>query len=86
MRQRVLDLLYFWVEGFYSVDFEDNQDLIDSLQNFLEESVSQSKWVNLALLLLKAKTSLYRCKQVQFAPVTTFIFDIAVRSSQLSHV
>lgn len=43
MRQRVLDLLYFWVEGFYSVDFEDNQDLIDNLQNFLEESVSQSK-------------------------------------------
>jgi len=43
MRQRVLDLLYFWVEGFFSVDFEDNQDLIDNLQNFLEESVSQSK-------------------------------------------
>lgn len=40
LRQRVLDVLYFWVEGFYSVDFDDNSDLIDTLQNFLEEAVS----------------------------------------------
>ncbi|XP_076104710.1 kinase non-catalytic C-lobe domain-containing protein 1-like isoform X4 [Mytilus galloprovincialis] len=38
LRQRVLDVLYFWVEGFYSVDFDDNSDLIDTLQNFLEEA------------------------------------------------
>lgn len=39
LQRRVVDLLHFWVEGFYPVDFEDNEDLINSLQFFLEEQV-----------------------------------------------
>lgn len=38
-QRRVVDLLHFWVEGFYPVDFEDNEDLINSLQFFIEEQV-----------------------------------------------
>ncbi|XP_061194832.1 kinase non-catalytic C-lobe domain-containing protein 1-like [Saccostrea echinata] len=37
IQRRVVDLLHFWVEGFYPVDFEDNEDLINSLQFFIEE-------------------------------------------------
>ena len=40
IQRRVVDLLHFWVEGFYPIDFEDNEDLVNSLQFFLEEQVT----------------------------------------------
>ncbi|XP_050395691.2 uncharacterized protein LOC126814532 isoform X2 [Patella vulgata] len=42
IRQRALDILHFWVEGFYSVDFESNKTLLFCLEQFLMSQMSKS--------------------------------------------
>ena len=39
-QQRAMDLLQFWVEGYYSVDFERNEALLDHLETFVMQRVS----------------------------------------------
>ena len=40
LQQRVVDLLHFWLEGYYSIDFQYNQDLMQTLRNFIKDHVS----------------------------------------------
>lgn len=37
---RAVDLLYFWLEGYYSVDFEKDNELTDKLQEFIINEVA----------------------------------------------
>ncbi|XP_064601889.1 kinase non-catalytic C-lobe domain-containing protein 1-like isoform X2 [Liolophura sinensis] len=37
---RAVDLLYFWLEGYYSVDFEKDNELMDKLQEFIINEVT----------------------------------------------
>ncbi|KAK7479244.1 hypothetical protein BaRGS_00029492, partial [Batillaria attramentaria] len=41
VQQRAMDLLQFWVEGFYSVDFERNEPLSDKLEAFVMQRVDR---------------------------------------------
>ena len=40
LQQRVVDLLHFWLEGYYSIDFQYNQELLQTLRNFIKDYVS----------------------------------------------
>jgi len=40
IQHRVLDILHFWLEGSYSVDFEGNPEVIELLHAFLHLNVS----------------------------------------------
>ncbi|KAK3095807.1 hypothetical protein FSP39_019436 [Pinctada imbricata] len=37
IKRRIVDLVHFWVEGFYSVDFEEDSQLQEDLNTFLED-------------------------------------------------
>lgn len=43
VQQRAVDIVQFWVEGFYSVDFERNELLLDRLESLIKQWVSQFK-------------------------------------------
>ncbi|KAK3589437.1 hypothetical protein CHS0354_020772 [Potamilus streckersoni] len=40
LQQRVIDYFHFWLEGYYSIDFEKNHDLLLTLENFIEDKMS----------------------------------------------
>ncbi|KAL3864884.1 hypothetical protein ACJMK2_006531 [Sinanodonta woodiana] len=40
LQQRVIDFFHFWLEGYYSIDFEKNHDLLLTLENFIEDKIS----------------------------------------------
>ncbi|KAK7109186.1 uncharacterized protein [Littorina saxatilis] len=42
-QQRAFDLLQFWVEGYYSLDFERNESLLDQLEAFIMQRVEEGK-------------------------------------------
>lgn len=39
VQQRAMDLLQYWLEGYYSVDFERNESLQDHLEKFVTQRV-----------------------------------------------
>ena len=39
VKQRSVDFLQFWIEGFYSIDFERNSKLLDLLEAFVLQLV-----------------------------------------------
>ncbi|XP_076460857.1 uncharacterized protein LOC143293637 isoform X2 [Babylonia areolata] len=41
VQQRAVDVLQFWVEGYYSVDFERNDSLLDRLEAFVMQRVGE---------------------------------------------
>ncbi|XP_064630511.1 uncharacterized protein LOC135489206 isoform X2 [Lineus longissimus] len=43
IQRRGLDLLQYWVEGFYSLDFKSNQDLIKILDDFVEDKMVKTE-------------------------------------------
>lgn len=40
IQHRVLDVLFFWLEGFFTIDFEGNAELIEQLRAFVSLDVS----------------------------------------------
>lgn len=40
---RAVDLIHFWIEGYYSVDFEDNEELIKTVVSFIKQGVSSMR-------------------------------------------
>lgn len=48
-----MDLLHFWIEGYYSVDFAPNKGLIKKMSDFLTDQVHKTEqvFVNEALAL-----------------------------------
>lgn len=40
LQRRVLDLLHYWLEGYFSVDFRSQPHLLVQVKNFVKEHVS----------------------------------------------
>jgi len=41
LQHRVLDLLHYWLEGYYSIDFNGRQQLVNKIKEFVKDYVSE---------------------------------------------
>ena len=41
LQHRVLDLLHYWLEGYYSIDFNGRQQLVNNIKEFVKDYVSE---------------------------------------------
>ncbi|WAR21994.1 KNDC1-like protein [Mya arenaria] len=52
LQQRVVDLLHYWMEGYFSVDFRGRPGLISSLRDFVKEHIQEESEGGQGLLAL----------------------------------